>query len=104
MAQTSTNLSGISLTADGEYTAVTAVSIMFEIEPNPKLKTEYWHTGTQEWLRVVVYDALAKRMSSTPALFATFLISAFWHGVYLIYYVGKIEIMQGSFCGRCYST
>jgi len=28
-------------------------------------------------------------MSGTTALFATFLISAFWHGIYMTYYVGK---------------
>lgn len=42
---------------------------------------------------MVVYDALSKVMGSTSALFATFLVSAFWHGIYLIYYIGKVYII-----------
>lgn len=54
--QATVNLSGLSEGPKGEYDEVTAVNIKFEIEPNPKIKTEYWNCGIQVWLKNVVYD------------------------------------------------
>ena len=41
VGQMATNLSGLSQDKEGEYTLITAVDIKFELEPNPKLKTQY---------------------------------------------------------------
>lgn len=90
LGQTFVNLSGLSETPAGDYDLVTAISVKFETEPNPKLKTEYWNSSVQLWLKNVVYDPLAAKMDTTVALFGTFFISACWHGLYLIYYFGTI--------------
>jgi hypothetical protein len=67
---------------------VRAVDIFFELEPNPKKKTEYWNSSFQVWLKDVVYFRLSQQVNPNLALFGTFIISAFWHGLYLTYYVG----------------
>lgn len=37
----------------------------------------------------MVYDKLVSRTKSTGlATFVTFFVSAFWHGIYLTYYIG----------------
>jgi hypothetical protein len=62
---------------------------MFEFEPNPKNKTEYWNASIQTWLKTIVYDNIAKlTKNQTVSVFGTFLVSAFWHGIYLTYYFG----------------
>ena len=76
-----------------------AVSILFEVEPNPKKKTEYWNSSFQEWLKDVVYASLITKMNSNVALFVTFALSAFWHGLYLIYYLSIFCDMQFLQCG-----
>jgi lysophospholipid acyltransferase len=86
--QAATNLSGLSLSPSGEYDAVTAVSLKFEWEPNPRNKTEHWNASMQEWLKKVVYESLVAKLGSTGAFVGTFLISAYWHGIYLTYYAG----------------
>jgi hypothetical protein len=44
----------------------------------------------QLWLKDVVYESLKERLSEKAAFFGTFVVSAFWHGLYLTYYVGKM--------------
>jgi hypothetical protein len=43
----------------------------------------------QQWLKNVVYAALSKKIGANGAFFGTFVISAFWHGIYLTYYLGN---------------
>ena len=60
---------------------------------NPKLKTNYWNTSVQIWLKDAIYDNIVKSAKSANiAMYATFLVSAFWHGIHLTYYVGKYEL------------
>jgi hypothetical protein len=42
----------------------------------------------QDWLKVVVFDSLGANYGQNVAFFGTFIISAYWHGIYLTYYVG----------------
>jgi lysophospholipid acyltransferase len=91
-AQGATNLSGLSLSASGEYDAVVAVSLKFETESNPRSKTQYWNASNQEWLKNVVFESLSTNFGNNIAFFGTFLISAYWHGIYLTYYVGTAFI------------
>ncbi len=66
---------------------------MFEVQPNPKNKTEYWNSSVQTWLKVVVYDNIAKLTKNpTVGVFGTFFVSAFWHGIYLTYYIGTFYV------------
>lgn len=44
------------------------------------------------WLKEVIYDKLLeKTRSSSIATYGTFMISAFWHGIHLTYYLGFIQ-------------
>jgi lysophospholipid acyltransferase len=88
IAQGATNLSGLSLDANGNYTTVTAVNLKFETELNARTKTEYWNSSMQLWLKEVVYDEM-KGFGEQFAFLGTFLLSAYWHGLYLTYYVGS---------------
>jgi D-alanyl-lipoteichoic acid acyltransferase DltB (MBOAT superfamily) len=65
-------------------------SFNFETEPNPKYKTQYWNTSVQNWLKDCFYDPIHSGTGSSEiATYATFIISAFWHGIYWTYYVGN---------------
>ena len=68
---------------------------MFEFEPNPKNKTEYWNSSIQSWLKTIVYDNIIneKKKNQSLAVFGTFLVSACWHGIYLTYYFGIFFLM-----------
>lgn len=89
LVQTGVNLTGISWTTGCDYTGVLSGDIRFDIEPNPKKRTEYWNCSIQQWLKLVFYEPIMKATgSSTIALIGTFMISAFWHGIYLTYYLG----------------
>lgn len=66
---------------------------MFEFEPNPKNKTEYWNSSIQNWLKTIVYDNIAAlTKNQTLAVFGTFMVSAFWHGIYMTYYFGTFSL------------
>jgi len=62
------------------------------LEPNPKNKTEYWNSSIQLWLKNIVYDNIASATKNqTLSVFGTFMVSAFWHGIYLTYYFGFVQ-------------
>lgn len=89
LTQTTINVSGLSYSENGKNDSVVTGSIMFEFEPNPKNKTEYWNSSVQLWLKTIVYDNIAAlTKNQTLAVFGTFFTSAFWHGIYLSYYFG----------------
>lgn len=90
LCQVTVNLSGLSYSENGQNDSVVGGSIMFEFEPNPKNKTEYWNSSIQSWLKTIVYDniIIVAKKNQSLAVFGTFLVSAFWHGIYLTYYFG----------------
>lgn len=63
----------------------------YELEPNPKLKTETWNTSVQVWLRRCFFERIAKTHGANKALLSTFIVSAVWHGVHPIYYFGFLH-------------
>ena len=69
------------------------MDINFEIEHNPRVKMELWNQSVQTWLKkcvyLRVYDNNPKK--ATLATYSTFLVSAFWHGFYLAYYIAFIQ-------------
>ncbi len=98
LTQTTINVSGLSYSENGKNDSVVTGSIMFEFEPNPKNKTEYWNSSVQLWLKTIIYDNIAAlTKNQTLAVFGTFFTSAFWHGIYLSYYLGKFFIDKHRF-------
>lgn len=54
---------------------------------NPAKLLAGWNIFTQRWLKKLVYEPLVSEgWSRSIAVFATFLVSAFWHGFYPGYY------------------
>ena len=92
-AQAATNLSGLSLTKDGQYDKVIAGDLRFEIEGNPRKKTELWSWSLQTWIKEVVYSSIVKYVPADLALVLTFMLSAFWHGLELPYYLGTTHLI-----------
>lgn len=49
----------------------------------------------------MIFDkVLSRTKSSGLATFVTFVVSAFWHGIYLTYYIGTFIITQALFNGE----
>lgn len=69
------------------------MDLYFEVEHNPRIKMELWNQSVQVWLKkcvyLRVYNNNPKRASL--AMYATFLVSAFWHGFYFAYYVAFLQ-------------
>lgn len=59
LAQTSVNLTGLSFSPKGNYDEVLTGSLLFEIEPNTRKKTEHWNSSIQVWLRIVFYEKIS---------------------------------------------
>ena len=98
MTQAGINASGISFSGfdennNSKFDLITTMDIYFEVEHNPRIKIELWNQSVQTWLKkcvyLRVYDNNPKR--ATIAMYATFLISAFWHGFYLAYYIAFLQ-------------
>jgi len=49
----------------------------------------------QQWLKNLVYASLIKKLGPNGAFFGTFIVSAFWHGIYLTYYLGNLFVNIG---------
>lgn len=100
--QISINLSGLSWNKENStYDLVICGSYRFETEINPKVKTPYWNTSIQYWLKEMIFDKIViKTKSSSTATYVTFVISAFWHGIHLTYYIGTHSLIQDSLSGR----
>jgi|JI6StandDraft_1071083.scaffolds.fasta_scaffold01604_1 lysophospholipid acyltransferase len=91
--QAAANCSGISYDKNGTFTEVDIGSAMYEVEYNPRLKTEHWNASVQKWLKVCFYEpvsALYPKSQVIPTL-VVFLFSAVWHGIYFTYYIGFLE-------------
>lgn len=91
--QAAVNNSGISYDTKGGFTEVDCGSAMYEIEYNPRLKTEHWNASVQKWLKTCFYEpvsALYPKNQTIP-LMVVFLFSAIWHGIYLTYYIGFMQ-------------
>lgn len=63
---------------------------MYEVESNPRLKTEHWNASVQKWLRNCFYEPISSAYpkSQTAPTVVVFLVSAVWHGIYVTYYIG----------------
>ncbi|KAL4465514.1 hypothetical protein ABPG72_001617 [Tetrahymena utriculariae] len=85
LAQTGMNASGITYSGK-DFNKIQSMGDRFEIEPNPRLKTEMWNTSVQVWLKDCVYDKVLPKFGQNKGLLITFIISALWHGVHPIYY------------------
>ena len=65
------------------------MDLKFEYDPNFKNKIDYWNKSVQAWLKTCVYMRVYNNnpKRATMATFVTFLVSAFWHGFYISYYI-----------------
>jgi lysophospholipid acyltransferase len=59
--------------------------ILFEKAFHLRDKIGNWNIAVQEWLRKCVYERLPYSKSTNQLL--TFMVSAFWHGYYIGYYI-----------------
>jgi lysophospholipid acyltransferase len=79
-----------------------------ELTINPKTKIEYWNRTVHLWLKYYVFmrliDIKIKPLyrNKTLAKFITFVISAFWHGFYLSYYVFFIQFFLIEHCAAVF--
>jgi hypothetical protein len=60
--------------------------LTFEMAPSIKEGSRAWNKGTQSWLEKYVYTRTGN------SLFATYFVSAFWHGFYPGYYIFFLSI------------
>lgn len=69
------------------------MDLNYEIEHNPRVKMELWNQSVQIWLKKCVYLRIYNNnpKMANLALYATFIISAFWHGFYLAYYIAFLQ-------------
>lgn len=69
------------------------MDLNFELESNPRVKIELWNQSVQVWLKKCVYIRVYRNnpKRANIAMFATFFVSAFWHGFYLAYYIAFIQ-------------
>jgi lysophospholipid acyltransferase len=49
---------------------------------------EVWNHGAHMWLKRYVYFRLSTVMNRTVALYVTYVVCAFWHGFYPMYFAG----------------
>jgi hypothetical protein len=68
--------------------------IQFETAPNLKTLSAAWNKKTANWLAKYVY------IRTGGSLFATYGMSAFWHGFYPGYYLFFLSVPLLSFCER----
>ncbi|CAD8195851.1 unnamed protein product [Paramecium octaurelia] len=86
-SQASMDAGGI--TFDGqEFSNYRLANYKFEIEFSPIRRTKHWNSSVQAWLQTCFYDRYKQHKS---ALLLTFVLSAYWHGFFIAYYVFFIE-------------
>lgn len=68
--------------------------IQFETAPNLKTLSAAWNKKTANWLAKYVY------IRTNGSLFATYGMSAFWHGFYPGYYLFFLSVPIMAFCER----
>eukprot|EP00970_Alexandrium_tamarense_P019938 scaffold14643_cov1538-Alexandrium_tamarense.AAC.1 len=68
--------------------------IQFETAPNLKTLSAAWNKKTANWLAKYVY------IRTGGSLFATYGMSAFWHGFYPGYYLFFMSVPMMAFCER----
>lgn len=71
---------------------------VLETSPSPKFRTAAWNTSIALWLRHCFYTPMntALGFSKENAQLLTFMLSAFWHGFYPVYYVVMFLIFTSS--------
>jgi lysophospholipid acyltransferase len=52
--------------------------------------TEFWNLNAHVWLKRYVYFRMNRKMNREVALYLTYVLSAFWHGFYPIYFAAFI--------------
>lgn len=55
----------------------------FQLATNLRDAINNWNMGTNQWLRMIVYERVPKKYGT----FLTFGLSALWHGFYAGYYL-----------------
>jgi hypothetical protein len=71
----------------GQFNKInTCNPILVETSVHLRVKVANWNISCQEWLRKCIYERLHFKDKSKAAL-ATFMVSAFWHGTYIGYYI-----------------
>ncbi|KAM7537639.1 hypothetical protein Aperf_G00000074600 [Anoplocephala perfoliata] len=76
-----------------------AINVRFfacELGTNTKETLDNWNIGTTRWLRECVYDRVPKRYGLVSAFF----VSAFWHGLYPVYYICFLSTALVTMTGR----
>lgn len=62
---------------------------VFETTLSPRERIRHWNMSIAKWLRMCFYEPLVEHMGvakETASLY-TFLVSACWHGFYVVYYL-----------------
>lgn len=91
LSQAGMNASGITFNGDNKFDRIKSMGDRFELESNPRSKTEMWNTSVQTWLKDCFYDKFVGKYGPNKSLVLTFVVSAIWHGVHPIYYFGFIH-------------
>lgn len=99
LIQTSLTVSGMCCDpATGNQRHVLTADPWLELDHTLKKKLELWNASTQVWLKNYVYFRLytEEQIRNSPAKanisqYATFIISALWHGFYPSYYIGFVS-------------
>jgi lysophospholipid acyltransferase len=64
-----------------------------EWDVSPKIRIQYWNRTVHLWLKYFVFMRMininhkAFKNNKTAATLVTFMVSAFWHGFYPVYYL-----------------
>ena len=58
-----------------------------ELDQRCRLRLKSWNMSTQKWLQSTVYDRCLESLGSSKAAMLVFLLSAFWHGFYPVWYL-----------------
>lgn len=82
--------SGITYNGNDNYDRHLTADYRYEIETNTIKKTNYWNQTVQIWLKVCFFDRYASK-NQLFATYLTFIVSAFWHGFFFIYYFFFLE-------------
>lgn len=78
--------SSLEMSSEATSSVFHCFRIVSQLSTNIRNAINSWNTGTNVWLRFLVYERLDKKYESSKTAF-TFLLSAVWHGVYPGYYL-----------------
>ena len=72
---------------DSWQNSINVYPLKFEFAPSMKVAVDTWNIATEGWLRHYCYERLIGTRFAGLRRYATFLLSAVWHGLYPAYYI-----------------